>query len=218
MENTPEELNNIKEKLISHIEKTYSPEQSNDLKSKINKMNNVEFVEFLKKQGLLKGEGENRNCVFCSMVKGEIPTTKVGENNGAIAILEINPVSEGHSLIIPKEHIKGAAKFPEDGKKLAEQIAKDLKNALHPQRVEFAMSNIMGHEAMNVIPVYSNENMDSERKSETPEGLKKTKERIENSKIKTVETPKPIQINEEEKENANEINEKNTWLPKRMKP
>lgn len=217
MNQTKEDLESIKKKLLEHIDKTYTPEEANDFKQRINSMNDVEFVEFLKSQGLIPGEGQNANCVFCSMVSGKIPTTKIGENSESIAILEINPVSEGHSMVIPKKHITQAKDFPEEAKKLSEKIAKELTDTFHPQRIEFAMSNLMGHEIMNLIPVYSNENIDSPRKEQTPEGLKTIKEKIDNSKIKTVEKPKPVQI--ETKENdSEEINEENTWIPKRMKP
>ena len=44
------------------------------------------------------------SCVFCKMVKGEIPVAKVYEDEAVLAFLDIGPVSEGHVLAIPKEH------------------------------------------------------------------------------------------------------------------
>jgi len=45
------------------------------------------------------------DCVFCRIVKGELPCLKVIENDGIIAILDTNSVAEGHCLIIPKKHV-----------------------------------------------------------------------------------------------------------------
>jgi len=44
------------------------------------------------------------DCVFCKMVAGEIPVTKVYEDHAVLAFLDIGPVSDGHTLVIPKQH------------------------------------------------------------------------------------------------------------------
>ena len=44
------------------------------------------------------------NCIFCKMVKGEIPCAKVYEDQDILAFLDINPASKGHTLVITKEH------------------------------------------------------------------------------------------------------------------
>jgi histidine triad (HIT) family protein len=43
-------------------------------------------------------------CVFCKMVAGEIPVTKVYEDEAVLAFLDIGPISDGHTLVIPKRH------------------------------------------------------------------------------------------------------------------
>lgn len=43
-------------------------------------------------------------CVFCKIVKGEIPSSKVYEDEKILAFLDINPVNHGHVLVIPKAH------------------------------------------------------------------------------------------------------------------
>lgn len=45
------------------------------------------------------------NCIFCKIVNGDIPSYKLYEDNDILAFLDINPVSAGHTLIIPKKHI-----------------------------------------------------------------------------------------------------------------
>lgn len=43
-------------------------------------------------------------CVFCSIVKGDIPSNKLYEDDMVIAFFDINPTSYGHCLVVPKEH------------------------------------------------------------------------------------------------------------------
>lgn len=43
-------------------------------------------------------------CLFCGIVSGEVPSTKVAEDDATWAFLDINPGSEGHLLVIPKQH------------------------------------------------------------------------------------------------------------------
>jgi histidine triad (HIT) family protein len=44
------------------------------------------------------------DCIFCKIIKGEIPSHKVYENDIVYAFLDINPIQEGHVLLIPKKH------------------------------------------------------------------------------------------------------------------
>ena len=44
------------------------------------------------------------DCIFCKIVKGEIPSYKIYEDDMVMAFLDINPYSPGHTLIIPKKH------------------------------------------------------------------------------------------------------------------
>ncbi|UCG47153.1 MAG: HIT family protein [Phycisphaerales bacterium] len=46
----------------------------------------------------------NGNCIFCKMVAGEIPVTKIYEDDVSLAFLDIRPVSDGHTLVIPRRH------------------------------------------------------------------------------------------------------------------
>jgi histidine triad (HIT) family protein len=46
------------------------------------------------------------DCIFCKIIKGEIPSYKIYEDESFVSFLDINPVSKGHALIIPKNHIE----------------------------------------------------------------------------------------------------------------
>jgi len=44
------------------------------------------------------------DCIFCKIVEGRIPVTKVYEDDVVLAFLDIGPLSDGHTLLIPKQH------------------------------------------------------------------------------------------------------------------
>ncbi len=46
------------------------------------------------------------NCLFCKMVAGQIPVTKVYEDEVVLVFLDIGPISDGHTLVIPKQHFE----------------------------------------------------------------------------------------------------------------
>ncbi len=73
-------------------------------------------------------------CIFCKIVKGQIPSFKVYENERVFAFADINPITEGHTLIIPKAHAENLWEISEEdiaaihsaSKKLAAAIRKVL--------------------------------------------------------------------------------------------
>lgn len=54
------------------------------------------------------------DCLFCKIIKGEIPSTKVYEDDKILAFRDINPQAPTHILVIPKEHIAGVDALNED--------------------------------------------------------------------------------------------------------
>lgn len=48
----------------------------------------------------------NKNCIFCKIIKGELPCNKVYEDDDFLAFLDIQPINKGHILVIPKIHQK----------------------------------------------------------------------------------------------------------------
>ncbi|MDL2209416.1 HIT family protein [Desulfovibrio sp. OttesenSCG-928-O18] len=54
------------------------------------------------------------SCVFCRIVRGELPSTRVYEDDAVVAFLDISPISRGHTLVIPKGHYATLLDLPED--------------------------------------------------------------------------------------------------------
>lgn len=73
---------------------------------------------------------KTEECIFCKIVKGEIKSEILKSNDDFIAIRDINPVSEGHTLIVPKKHYVTLLDVPEELGveliKFAKEVASDL--------------------------------------------------------------------------------------------
>ena len=191
----------IKAQLLSQLENTNLPNQES-IKENIETMNPQELEEFLNQNNLVNKN--STQCIFCSIAFGEVQSYKIAENEKAVAVLEINPVSKGHILIIPKEHILSEKEIPKQAKELAKKIAEKIKS-LKPKSIEIIPSNMFGHEILNVFPVYKNETLDSKRNRTEPEELLKLqKEFEEKPKLKLMKKPKTKKIEEK------------IWLPKRI--
>ncbi len=87
----------------------------------------------------------HKDCVFCKIIKGEIPSYKVYEDDTFLAFLDINPVSPGHTLIIPKEHYRWVWDVPNAGTyfEIVQKIALAQKKAFSTDSV---ISKIAGEE------------------------------------------------------------------------
>ncbi len=206
---TPEQAKVVKEQIIRQIEKGFPEEKQEFAKQQIVAMTPEQLEEFLKKNNIkIKGSDmqSQNQCIFCAIVAGKIDSYKIDENKKALAVLEINPLSEGHTIIIPKEHISSSDEMPSQTFSLAKKIEKKLKSKLKPKKIEISSSNLFGHEIINVIPLYQNE-MPSERSKAKPEklsGLQKILSKTEKKikKIKKKAAPKKIK--------------ESVWLPRRI--
>ncbi|WP_291319124.1 HIT family protein [Desulfonatronospira sp.] len=55
-----------------------------------------------------------QDCIFCKIVRGEIPSVKVYEGASVLCFLDVAPAVRGHCLVIPKDHVENILKIPED--------------------------------------------------------------------------------------------------------
>jgi len=202
----------IKKQLFEQI-KSFPEEKRVQAEAQINAMDASQLEEFLKANNMVKDEGDTSSCPFCSIVSGKIPATKIGENDFAIAVLELNPISKGHSLIIPKDHSCSAEDAANNLKELVKEIIEKINSKFSPKDILVKSVNLFGHEVINLLPVYNGETMDSPKKQATPEELAALKNELDSVII--VEEPKVEEIKKEESE-IKEISEKDMWLPVRI--
>ena len=84
-------------------------------------------------------------CVFCKIRDGQIPAMKVFEDKRTLCIMDINPISHGHCLVLPKTH--AATIFDADAADLqaamatAKRVAIALKQALEPEGLNILQAN-----------------------------------------------------------------------------
>jgi histidine triad (HIT) family protein len=106
----------------------------------------------------------NPTCIFCKIAAGQIPCHKVYEDDKALAFLDINPVTAGHTLVIPRDHYNTIVDTPEDVLtyvfKQAQKLMRVLKEALS---VEFVAVSVVGtdvsHFHVHLIPRYKDDGL-----------------------------------------------------------
>jgi len=106
---------------------------------------------------------KNQECIFCKIVKKEIPCYKVFENRNFLAFLDIKPISFGHLLIIPKKHVvwmqEADDKTISNIFKIAKKIILALKKTLKCDYVQVSVvGNEMPHFHVHLIPRYYGDN------------------------------------------------------------
>ena len=114
-------------------------------------------------------EFQIKNCIFCKIIKGEIPSKKVYENDNFLGILDINPGTKGHVLVLPKKHVQimpqlGAELCGELGV-VAKTISEKLKKALDVKATSVFIANgaVAGQNAphfmTHIIPRKNDDNI-----------------------------------------------------------
>ena len=82
------------------------------------------------------------NCIFCKIAAGEIPSATIYEDNDFRVILDIEPASKGHALILPKEHYANLYE-------LSDELA--AKALIVAKKVITKMTAILGCDGYNVV-------------------------------------------------------------------
>jgi len=112
--------------------------------------------------------------VFCRIVRGEIPSFKVWEDENFLAFLDIEPKSLGHTLVIPKKHYRWVWDAPDFGKyfEKVKEVEKKIEKALDPEFVEMRVFGMdVPHAHVQLIPHYHKEPK-AEDLSQTAEKIK----------------------------------------------
>jgi diadenosine tetraphosphate (Ap4A) HIT family hydrolase len=201
MEISEEEFKEIKEKLISYINSNFPEDKKLSSLSRLDSMDKEELASFLEKNNILF---EDNECIFCLISSKKIPSCILEEDEENLGVLDINPLSEGNSFIIPKSH----GKVKESTLLLAQKIKEKIEKNLMPLEVKVEKQSIFNHELINLIPIYKDKELKKEKKS--IEELEKIKEKI------LKEDKKDSDKEESKEENEEEIKEENIWLPKRI--
>ncbi|WP_042476662.1 HIT family protein [Bacillus ndiopicus] len=104
------------------------------------------------------------DCLFCKIIDGSIPSTKVYEDEHVYAFMDIMPLTKGHTLLIPKKHCRDLFEMPEDVAShlyaVAPKVAKAIQSAFNPVGLNTINNNgaaagqTVFHYHLHLIPRY----------------------------------------------------------------
>ena len=106
------------------------------------------------------------DCIFCKIIKGEIPSYTIYEDDKMKAFLDVNPVSNGHVLLIPKTNYKNFLDTPDE---LIKDMYHIIKTKIYPlleEKLKITGLSIcqigkdVNHYHIHLIPQYENEEFD----------------------------------------------------------
>ncbi len=123
--------------------------------------------------------------IFSKIIAGEIPGYKIAENEKFFAFLDINPLVEGHTLVVPKVEIDNFFDMTDDYLKefflFAKPIAKAIEKSFRCNRCGISVIGLeVPHAHMHLVPINSADDLNFTRKKLTPskEQLKAAQEKI----------------------------------------
>lgn len=174
---TKEESEKIKEHLLKQLS-NFPKEKQFLIKKSIESLNETELESFIQKNELTHLGDQ---CIFCSIIAGNKNSVRIAENKENIAILDINPLSKGHILILPKEHQE---KNNPSSKELILELTKKIQKKFNPREIKINESIINNHALIELIPIYGTEKA---RTPKTIEELQEIKEEL--NKIEELQKP-----------------------------
>lgn len=121
------------------------------------------------------------DCIFCKIVKGDIPSYTIYENDNIKVFMDIGPISKGHSLIIPKKHYTNLMDMEPELLREIDEVIKELypkfKEKLGAEGLTRMQNNELGQEVkhyhMHLIPRYKNDKLEPEVNEEAKESVAK---------------------------------------------
>jgi len=128
-------------------------------------------------------------CIFCKIVEGDIPSHKVYEDTNILAFLDVNPVSKGHTLVIPKNHVENIHEA-EDMRFMwnsIRKVADAVKDAFDPEGVQIVQNNgeaagqEVFHMHFHITPVYEDTVLNVEYERSELENGEEISETIQNN-------------------------------------
>ncbi len=144
-----DQVKELKKQLSAQIQHL-PPEQREEAQQQIDDMSPDTLESMLKSQQ----EGSSGKNILRKIVEGSLPSRKIDENKTGIAVLDIRPVSKGHTLLIPKTPVTTHQPLPTPLFTLAKKIAKRIKRKLKPSGVEIQTETKFEEQVINVVPYY----------------------------------------------------------------
>ncbi len=109
------------------------------------------------------------DCIFCKIVKGKVPSSKVYESDEVLAFLDVGPINKGHTLVIPKKHFETILDIPENELKelilAVKKVAKAVETGVNADGFAVTMSNkkaagqVVNHTHFHIIPRFKDDGL-----------------------------------------------------------
>lgn len=108
-----------------------------------------------------------KDCVFCKILKGEVSSTKIYEDDKTYVFLDANPVTNGHSLVIPKKHYETMDEMDEESASAVIKTTQKIGSAMLKfnegynvnQNNKSAAGQLVPHVHYHIIPRYKGDNI-----------------------------------------------------------
>lgn len=126
------------------------------------------------------------NCLFCKIIKGEIPSYTVYETEDVKVFMDIAPMSKGHLLVIPKEHFTNLFDIDNDTLRKIDDVIREvypmLKEKLGAEGVTRLQNNELGQEVkhyhMHLVPRYKGDSFVEKVNEEAKNSIEETFEKL----------------------------------------
>ncbi|MGI5841281.1 MAG: HIT domain-containing protein [Patescibacteria group bacterium] len=118
------------------------------------------------------------NCIFCNIINGKIDSNIIYEDDKFLGFLDINPLTKGNSLLVPKTHFRWVYDVPNFGDywETAKRIAMSTKEALLAESVSFlTLGYEVPHAHIRIIPRYPQDSLHQNFNLEHKEDISKDK-------------------------------------------
>jgi histidine triad (HIT) family protein len=114
-------------------------------------------------------------CIFCKILKREIPSHVAHDDADVFAFMDIRPIQPGHVLVIPKLHVDHFSDLPDAAATkvlmVAQRLAKKIRGTLAPPRVGLLVGGFaVPHAHLHVVPMHDGHDLTSQHYAKVHEG------------------------------------------------
>jgi len=103
-----------------------------------------------------------KECIFCKIISNEIESKKIYEDNDLIVILDVNPDTNGHMLVIPKKHYVDFTEIDDEILIKINKVSNNMKDLIYKNlRADgiklvnnYGITQVVKHYHLHIIPVY----------------------------------------------------------------
>lgn len=124
-------------------------------------------------------DSPTENCIFCQIIRKEKPADIIYEDDNTIAFLDIRPISEGHTLVIPKKHYRNIHEIPEKEVanlfRIVKKVATAVERGVKPDGISIFQNNglaagqVILHIHVHIVPRFKEKKALHRRNTNTKE-------------------------------------------------